>query len=88
MKASGIWIVVMAVCQVPALAIGQQRGIDAAYVDRRLSGLQQQIANLAAHIDRLKAQDQQVQQQMNVMRAALEARLERLEKGVSRPSRR
>ncbi len=88
MKAVGIWIGVMALFLVPALAIGQQRGVDAAYVERRLSGLQQQLADLAAHIDRLKAQDQQLQQQMKVMRTALEARLERLEKGASRPRRR
>jgi TolA-binding protein len=88
MKAVGTWIGVMAVFVMPALAIGQQRGIDAAQVDRRLSGLQQQLADLAAHIDRLKAQDQQLQQQMKVMRASLDARLERLEKGASRPGRR
>ena len=58
-----------------------QAGGDAAYVNGRLNSLQQQISQLSSQIEQLKAQDQQTQQRLESMRAAIEARLERLEKG-------
>jgi DNA repair exonuclease SbcCD ATPase subunit len=78
----------LAILLAPVPAIGQQRGVDAAYVERRLAALQQQLANLSARLEQIRAQDQQFQQQLDGMRAKLEVRLERLEKAGSRAGRR
>jgi len=52
-----------------------------------LNALQQQLANLGARIEQIRAQDQQFQQ-LEGMRTRLEARPERLEKGGSGTGRR
>ncbi|MGD9884903.1 MAG: hypothetical protein AB7F22_35675 [Reyranella sp.] len=54
---------------------------NAFYIQGRLDGLQRQLADLATLIEQLKAEDQQLQQQLESMRTKFEARLERLEKG-------
>lgn len=54
---------------------------DRAYIQGRLDGLQRQLADLSSKIDQLKAQDRQLQQQLEGMQGKFDARLERLEKG-------
>jgi TolA-binding protein len=54
---------------------------DAFYVQGRLDGLQRQISELAVRIEKLKAEDQELQRQLESMQTKFEARLERLEKG-------
>lgn len=88
MNAVRLYACVSAIFLVPTATIGQQRSIDSAYVERRLSALQQQLANLNARLEQIKVQDQQLQQQLEAMRTKWEARLERLEKGGSRSGRR
>ena len=88
MKAARLYACVSAIFLVPTAAIGQQRSIDTAYVERRLSALQQQLADLNARLEQIRAQDQQLQQQLEIMRKKWEARLERLEKGGARSGRR
>lgn len=87
-KAIRLYACTMAAFLVPAATNAQQRSVDTAYVERRLSALQQQLANLSARIEQLRAQDQQIQQQLEGMRTKLDARLERLEKAGSRTGRR
>ena len=53
---------------------------DAAYVQGRIDSLQRQLADLSAKIEQLKAQDRQLQQQLESIRAKS---LERLEKGAT-----
>jgi len=66
-----------AILLLPTSAFAQ----DGFYIQGRLDGLQRQLADLAARIDQLKADNQQLQQQMESMRTKFEARLGRLEKG-------
>jgi TolA-binding protein len=63
----------------PTLAFSQ----DGFYIQGRLDGLQRQLADLAARVEQLRAEDQQLQQRLESMRTKFEARLERLE-GKSR----
>ena len=82
MKAILCYLSVLTGVLLPGTAFAQ-RGGDAAYIDGRLSGLQQQLAELSARIEQLKIQDQQLQQQLERMRN-FDARLDRLEKGGGR----
>jgi TolA-binding protein len=82
MKVVLCYLIVLTGVLLPSTAFAQ-RGGDAAYIDGRLSGLQQQLAELSARIEQLKIQDQQLQQQLERMRN-FEARLDRLEKGGGR----
>ena len=82
MKAILCYLIVLTGVLLPGTAFAQ-RGGDAAYIDGRLSGLQQQLAELSARIEQLKIQDQQLQQQLERMRN-FDARLDRLEKGGGR----
>jgi TolA-binding protein len=88
MKAVRLYACALAIFLAPTAAIGQQRSIDTAYVERRLSALQQQLANLNARIEQIREQDLQLQQQLEAMRTKWEARIGRLEKGGSRSGRR
>ena len=80
MKAILCYLIVLTGVLLPGTAFAQ-RGGD---IDGRLSGLQQQLAELSARIEQLKIQDQQLQQQLERMRTNFEARLDRLEKGGGR----
>ena len=82
MKAILCYLIVLTGVLLPGTAFAQ-RGGDAAYIDGRLSGIKQQLAELSARIEQLKIQDQQLQQQLERMRN-FEARLDRLEKGGGR----
>ena len=87
MKATFWYLVVLTGFLLPGTAFAQ-RGSDAAHIEGRLSGLQQQLAELSARIEQLKIQDQQLQQQLERMRTNFEARLDRLEKGGAGSGRR
>ena len=87
MKAILCYLIVLTGFLLPGIAFAQ-RASDAANIDGRLSGLQQQLADLSARIDQLKVQDQQLQQQLERMRTNFEARLNRLEKGGAGSGRR
>jgi len=71
----------------PVSAVAQRSG-DAAYIAGRLTGLQQQLADLSARLEQLRIQDQHLQQRLEEMRTNFEARLERLEKAGAGPGRR
>jgi TolA-binding protein len=71
---SGILLLPAAVCA--------QRIGDPAYIEGRLNGLQQQLADLSARIKELKIQDQQLQERLESMRTNFEARLGRQENGA------
>ncbi|MFO1161959.1 MAG: hypothetical protein U1E60_24185 [Reyranellaceae bacterium] len=86
MGSIGSCVVALAIAFVPAAAMGQRSGD--AYIEGRLTGLQQQLANLSTRIEQLRRQDQQFQQQLDAMQKRLEPRLERLEKGGPRSGRR
>ena len=86
-KAVSLYVVVVAILLVPATAVAQRSG-DAAYIAGRLTGLQQQLAELSARLEQLKIQDQQLQQRLEEMRTNFEARLDRLERAGARPGRR
>ena len=86
-KAVSPYVVVVAILLVPATVVAQRSG-DAAYIAGRLTGLQQQLAELSARIEQLKIQDQQLQQRLEEMRTNFEARLERLERAGAGPGRR
>jgi TolA-binding protein len=88
MKAICAGLGAVAILLLPTATIAQQRSVDTAYVERRLSALQQQLANLSARLEQIRAQDDQFQQQLEGMRTKLEPRLERLEKSGSRTGRR
>ncbi|WP_395710029.1 hypothetical protein [Reyranella sp.] len=88
MKTVGLYACVSTIFLVPTATNGQQRSVDMAYVERRLSALQQQLATLNARLDQIRAQDQQLQQQLEALRTKWETRLERLEKGGNRSGRR
>jgi TolA-binding protein len=61
---------------------------DRTYIQGRLDGMQRQLADLSAQIERLKVQEQQLQEGLESMRRKSEARLDRLEKGgASRTAR-
>jgi TolA-binding protein len=83
MKVVLCYLIVLTGVLLPGTAFAQ-RGGDAAHIDGRLSGLQQQLAEHSARIEQLKIQDQQLQQQLERMRTNFEARLDRLEKGGGR----
>jgi TolA-binding protein len=87
MKAIICYLIVLTSFLLPGTAFAQ-RGSDAAYIEGRLSGLQQQLADLSARIEQLKIQDQQLHQRLQRMRTNFEARLERLEKGGAGSGRR
>jgi TolA-binding protein len=76
-----LYVVALAVLLLPAAAFAQRSG-DPAYIEGRLNGLQQQLADLSARIEQLKIQDQQLQQRLERMRTNFEARLEQREKGA------
>jgi prefoldin subunit 5 len=50
--------------------------------------MQQQLNEISARIEQLKAQDQQLQQRLEGMRTSFEARIQRLEKGGAGSGRR
>jgi TolA-binding protein len=78
MKAILCYLIVLTAFLLPGTAFAQ-RGSDAAYIEGRLSGLQQQLVDLSARLEQLKIQDQQLQQRLEEMRTKFEARLGRLE---------
>ena len=53
-KAVSPYVVVVAILLVPATVVAQQSG-DAAYIAGRLTGLQQQLADLSARLEQLKS---------------------------------
>ena len=55
-------------------------GAGAQSIDGRLNDQQRSIAALSSQLERLKAQDQQLQQQLDRMQTSFEQRIERLEK--------
>lgn len=84
--AVSLCVVAAAILLLPAGLAAQQRN-DPGNIQGRLAGLQQQLAELSARLEQLKRQDQQLQQRLEETRASIEARLERLEKAGSGPSR-
>ena len=86
MKAIHACVVAAAILLLPAAAIAQ-RGIDPAYIEGRLNGLQQQLADVSARIKELKIQDQQLQQRLENMRSNFEARLGQQENGAKGKTR-
>ena len=86
-KAVSPYVVVVAILLVPATVVAQRSG-DAAYIAGRLTGLEQQLADLSARLEQLKSQDQQLQQRLEEMRNNFEARLERLERPAGGRGRR
>jgi TolA-binding protein len=66
-----------AILQLPASTFAQDR----AYIQGRLDGLQKQLVDLSSRIEQLKAEDRQLQEQLEGMQVKFDARLERLEKG-------
>jgi TolA-binding protein len=81
-----LYVVALAVLLLPAAAFAQRSG-DPAYIEGRLSGLQQQLADLSARIKELKIQDQQLQQRLERMRTNFEARLGQRENGAKGKAR-
>jgi TolA-binding protein len=73
----------MIVCSVLLLpaSVEAQSGGRTAYLESRLGELQRTAAGLSAQLEQLRAQDRQLQQQMEKMQTSLGQRLERLEKG-------
>lgn len=65
---------------VPVDAVAQRSGATS-YTDDRINQLQQALADLSSRLETLKNTNQQLQQQMDKMRADYGNRLERLEKG-------
>lgn len=65
---------------VPVDAVAQRSGATS-YTDDRINQLQQALADLASRLESLKNTNQQLQQQLDKMRADYGNRLERLEKG-------
>ena len=86
-KAVSPYVVVAAILLAPVSAVAQRSG-DAAYIAGRLTGLQQQLADLSARLEQLRIQDQHLQQRLEEMRTDFEARLERLEKARAGAGRR
>ena len=86
-KAVRTLVVVVALLLMPGTVAAQRSG-DAAHIAGRLTGLQQQLAELSAHLEQLNIQDQQLQQRLEEMRTNFEARLERLERAGAGPVRR
>jgi TolA-binding protein len=74
MKAVHPCIVAAAILLLPTAAFAQRSG-DPAYIEGRLTELQQQLADLSARIKELRIQDQQLQERMERMRTNLETRL-------------
>jgi TolA-binding protein len=74
MKAVHPCVVAATVLLLPADAFAQRSG-DPAYIEGRLTGLQQQLADLSARIKELKIQNQQLQERLETMRANFETRL-------------
>ena len=79
-------VVAAAILLLPAAAFAQRSG-DPAYIEGRLNGLQEQLADLFARIKELKIQDQQLQQRLEGMRTNLEARLGQRENGAKGKTR-
>ncbi len=73
-----LYVLMAAVTLLPVAAAAQRSG-DTAYVEGRLKGLQQQAAELSARVERLRAQDRELQERLGSMQAKIEARLQRLE---------
>ncbi len=70
----------VALATLPAAALAQSGG-SSAYIDDRLAQITRSIADLRSRADQLQKQNQQLQQQLDKMKASYESRLERLEKG-------
>ena len=81
-----LYVVALAVLLLSAAAFAQRSG-DPAYIEGRLSGLQQQLGDLSARIKELKIQDQQLQQRQERMRTNFEARLGQRENGAKGKAR-
>lgn len=64
-------------------AAAAQRSDDRAQFDARMSVLQRSVAELSMQIERLKASNQDLEQRLDEMRANIDQRLERLERGAS-----
>ena len=79
-------VVAVAILLLPATAFAQRSG-DPAYIERQLSGLQQQLADLSARIKELRIQEQQLQQRLDNMRSNFEARLGQQENGAKGKTR-
>jgi TolA-binding protein len=86
MKAVHPCVVAAAILLLPAAAFAQRSG-DPAYIEGRLNGLRQQLADLSARINELKVQDQQLQQRLESMRTNFEARLGQRENGAKGKAR-
>jgi hypothetical protein len=80
MKAVHPCVVAAAILLLPDAAFAQRSG-DPAYIEGRLSGLRQQLADVSAQIKQLEVQDQQLQQRLESMRTNFEARLGQQENG-------
>jgi TolA-binding protein len=81
MKAVHPCVVAAAILLLPGAALAQRSG-DPAYIEGRLKGLQQQLADLSTRIKELKIQDQQLQERLESMRTNFEARLGQQENGA------
>ena len=86
MKAVHPCVVAAAIFLLPPAAFAQRSG-DPAYIEGRLNGLRQQLADLSARIKQLEVQDQQLQQRLESMRTNFEARLEQQKNGAKRKAR-
>jgi TolA-binding protein len=80
MKAVHPCVVVAAILLLPDATFAQRSG-DPSYIEGRLNGLRQQLADLSARIKQLEVQDQQLQQRLESMRTNFEARLGQQENG-------
>jgi TolA-binding protein len=83
MKAVHPCAVAAAIFLLPAAAFAQRSG-DPAYIEGRLNGLRQQLADLSARIKQLEVQDQQLHERLERMRTNFEARLGQQENGARR----
>jgi TolA-binding protein len=81
MKAVHPCVVAAVILLLPTAAFAQRSG-DPAYIEGRLNGLQQQLADLSARIKELKVQDQQLQERLERMRTNFEGRLGQQENGA------
>jgi tol-pal system protein YbgF len=83
MKMSRFLFLVAIAWALPGAASAQR--VDPVYIEDRLNQLQQSVTMLTGQLEQLQYRNQQLQQQMEKMRADYEFRLEQVEKGGGRP---
>ncbi len=77
MKTLPVKLLMLVVLALPTAAVAQQSG----YTEDRINQLQQSITLLTGQIEQLQYRNQQLEQQMEKMRADYDYRLDQLEKG-------